>query len=142
MKKTRNILIFFVIFLVFFLVNKTFASEEETKLLYQDITINADGSITVKEAAWLNGKYNGRLRDIEYKSLDSTTFTGIYSNFAGNTDIYDGTSIKDIKVYDISQENFKSIDDINKIETTYKEVRSASNGDYGVYELSNNRIWC
>ena len=31
---------------------------------------------------------------------------------------------------------------INKIETTYKEVRSASNGDYGVYELTDNRLWC
>ena len=142
MKKIRIILIFFAVILTFFLTEKVFASEEETKLLYQDITINQDGSITVKEAAWLNGEYNGRLRDIEYKNIYSTTFTGIYSNFAGNTDIYDGSDIKDIKVYDISQENFNSIDDINKVETTYKEVRSASNGDYGVYELTDNRLWC
>ena len=66
MKKIRIILIFFALILTFFLTDKVFASEEETKLLYQDITINQDGSITVKEAAWLNGEYNGRLRDIEY----------------------------------------------------------------------------
>ena len=142
MKRRKIVFLFFVTMFLFFTTNFVFASEEETKLLYQDITINSDGSITVKEAAWLNGEYNGRLRDIDYKSTYSTTFTGIYSNFAGNTDIYDGSDIKDIKVYDISQENFNSIDDINKVEKTYKEVKRASNGDYGVYELTKSRLWC
>lgn len=142
MKKIRMVFIFFVAFLLLSITNIVFATEEETKLLYQDITINQDGSITVKEAAWLNGEYNGRLRDIEFNSYSATPFTGIYSNFAGNTDIYNGTSMKDIKVYDISQENFNSIDDIGKVETIYKEVNRASNGRYGVYELEENRIWC
>lgn len=140
MKKIKIVLIFIAFILMFFITNNVFAAEEETKLLYQDITINEDGSITVKEAAWLNGEYNGRLRDIEFENLYATTFTGIYSNFAGNTDIYNGTGMKDIKVYDISQENFNSFDDIEKVEKTYKEVKSASNGKYGVYELSESSI--
>lgn len=96
----------------------------------------------------MNGEYNGRLRDIDFENIHATTFTGIYSNFAGNTDIYNGTSIKDIKVYDISQENFDSIDDVEKIENTYEQVNKASNGKYGVYELeqtSSNadfKIYC
>lgn len=53
MKKVRIVLIFIAIILMFFLINKVSAAEETTKLLYQDITINKDGSITVKEAAWL-----------------------------------------------------------------------------------------
>ena len=110
MKKIRIFLVFIAITLIFFLTNNVSAAEETTRLLYQDITINEDGSITVKEAAWLNGEYNGRLRDIDFENTYATTFTGIYSNFAGNTDIYNGTSMKDIKVYDISQENFHSIE--------------------------------
>ncbi len=149
MKKIRIVLIFILMIFVFFLTDNVLADEEETtKLLYQDITINADGSITVREADWLNGEYNGRLRSIDFKNPYATAFTGIYSNFTGNTDIYDGTGIKDIKVYDISQENFNSIDDIGNTETIYQEVRSASNGDYGVYELTERssgrdfKIYC
>ena len=52
-KKVRIVLIFIAIILMFFLTNEVSAAEETTKLLYQDITINKDGSITVKEAAWL-----------------------------------------------------------------------------------------
>ena len=88
MKKIRILLVFISVLFIFFLTNNVFASEETTRLLYQDITINKDGSITVKEAAWLNGEYNGRLRDIDFENTYATTFTGIYSNFAGNTDIY------------------------------------------------------
>ena len=53
MKKVKIVLIFVAIIFMFFLANKVSAAEETTKLLYQDITINEDGSITVKEAAWL-----------------------------------------------------------------------------------------
>lgn len=56
--------------------------------------------------------------------------------------------MKDIKVYDISQENFHSMSDIGNAENTYKEVNSASNGKYGVYELTQKtygtdfKIYC
>lgn len=53
MKKLKISLIFIAMLFVIFLTNKVYASDETTKLLYQDITINEDGSITVKEAAWL-----------------------------------------------------------------------------------------
>ena len=148
MKRIKIVLIFIIALLVVSLANNVFADNETTKLLYQDITINEDGSITVREAAWLNGEYNGRLREIDFKNTYATTFTGIYSNFAGNTDIYNGTGMKDIKVYDISQENFDSIDDIENVETIYEEVKRASNGKYGIYELTEDssgmdfKIYC
>ncbi len=148
MKRIKMVLIFIIALLVVSLANNVFADNETTKLLYQDITINEDGSITVREAAWLNGEYNGRLREIDFKNTYATTFTGIYSNFAGNTDIYNGTGMKDIKVYDISQENFDSIDDIENVETIYEEVKRASNGKYGIYELTEDssgmdfKIYC
>lgn len=134
MKKKISILsLIFIIILL--MSNKVLASDDVTKKLYQDITINNDGSMTVKEAAVLEGEYNGRSREIKFKSSSPNKFTGIYSNFSGNTDIYDGTSIKDIKIYDISQSNFNSIDDIGKIEKEYKKVDNASNGKYGVYTI-------
>lgn len=149
MKKKIKIIWLSLIFITILLVsNKVFASDDVTKKLYQDITINVDGSITIKEAAVLSGEYNGRSREIRFKNTSAAKFTGIYSNFAGNTDIYDGTDIKNIKIYDISQENFNSIDDIDKIEKEYKEVESASNGKYGVYTVedysyeSDFKIYC
>lgn len=148
MKKIKIMILFIAIIFFFCVINKVYASEEKTKLLYQDITINKDGSITIKEAAWLDGEYNGWSRSIYFKNSYATTFTGIYSNFAGNTDIYNGTSIKDIKVYDVSQENFNSIEDIGKIDKTYKEGDSIFNSKYGIYELTQTssgmdfKIYC
>lgn len=133
----RKRVIMFVVGIIFILIiiflNKSSTTQATTKLLYQDITINEDGSITVKEATWLNGEYNGRLREIEYKNLNATEFSGTYSNFSGNCDIYNGSGINEIKIYDISQENFTSIEDITNSEKIYEEVEKASNGKYGVF---------
>ena len=133
MKKLKTIIMSILFILILVISNKVFAADDTTKLLYQDITINRDGSITVKEAAWLEGEYNGRMRDIDFKNSSAVKFTGIYSNFTGNSDIYDGSSIKNVKIYDISQKNFESMEDLSKKEKTYREVSSASNGKYGVY---------
>lgn len=46
--------------------------------------------------------------------------------------------MKDIKVFDISQDNFNSFDDITKEEKVYSKVLRGSNGSYGVYELTQN----
>lgn len=136
MKRKILICLAFILLLFIMLSQNLYATNDVTQKLYQDITINKDGSITIKEMALLSGEYNGRSREIKFKNSYSTTFTGIYSNFTGNTDIYDGTEITNIKIYDISQENFESIDDINKCEKEYQKVESASNGKYGVYTMS------
>lgn len=133
MKKIKIGILSLIFMAILFISNNVFGANEVTQKLYQDIYINSDGSITVKEAAVLEGEYNGRSREIEYINSSAVEFTGIYANFAGNTDIYNGTQMSDIKIYDISQENFNSIDDINKEEKVYREVGSASNGKYGVY---------
>lgn len=138
-RKIKIICMLIIFAILLFISNIIYATDDCTDKLYQDITINADGSITVREAAVLTGEYNGRSREIRFRNTSSNTFTGIYSNFSGNTDIYDGTSIKDIKIYDVSQNNFNSIKDMNKIEKEYKKVDSAKNGKYGVYTLSKSR---
>ena len=138
MKIYKRIILLLFIALGIFLLNNTVYATETTQKLYQDITINSDGSITVKEAALLSGEYNGRLRNIEFKNYNSNKFTGIYSNFTGNTDIYDGSGITNIKIADISQKNFNTIADIDKIEKVYTQKNNASTGDYGVYKLTTS----
>lgn len=136
MKLYKKIIMLVFTVIVIALSKNTVYATETTQKLYQDIKINIDGSITVKEAAVLSGEYNGRLRNIEFKNKNSKIFSGIYSNFTGNTDIYDGSKITNIKIGDISKNNFSTINDINKIEKVYTRVDSASSGSYGVYKLT------
>lgn len=141
MKKIRIILLSIFVFILFLFTNNVYAaneSEYSKKLLYQDATINADGSVSVKEVMWLNGEYNGGKREIEFNDSSKYSFTGIYSNFSGDTDIYNATKISNVKVFDISQENFNSIEDINNLEKEFKKVEDASKGKYGVYTVTEN----
>lgn len=148
MKLHKRIIMLILVVISLFLLKNTVCATETTQKLYQDIKINTDGSITVKEAAVLSGEYNGRRRNIEFRNKYANKFSGIYSNFTGNTDIYDGSEIINIKIGDISEENFKTIDDISKIEKMYTEVTSASSGAYGKYELTisdygaNFKVYC
>lgn len=136
MKLYKKIIMLVFTVIVIALFKNTVYATETTQKLYQDIKINIDGSITVKEAAVLSGEYNGRLRNIEFKNKNSNIFSGIYSNFTGNTDIYDGSKITNIKIGDISKNNFSTINDINKLEKVYTRVDSASSGSYGAYKLT------
>lgn len=150
MKKRKRFVILFIVIFILLIGNKSYGSKEDNsqKLLYQDATINADGSITVKEALWLNGNYNGSERKIEFSKYNSYPFTGIYSNFSGDSDIYNAKEITDIKVYDISQAKFSSMNDMQNVEKEFKKVESASKGKYGVYTVDNGyrntkiKIYC
>lgn len=132
------VIITIIILLICFISFSNNETNEDQKLLYQDVTINTDGSLKVKEVLWLDGNYNGANRRLIFKKNYAYKFTGIYSNFSGDTDIYDATGISDLKVFDISQSNFNSFDDINNIEKEFKKVEKASKGDYGVYTIDEN----
>lgn len=123
--------------LVLFPIN-VFASDGETSKLYINIDVLEDGSIYVKELAKLQGTYNGRLRSIIYQNLSAPTFTGIESDFNGS-DIYNGSNITDLKIYDINSNNptFNDIFDTSKRSTEYKESISGQNGDIGIYNKTN-----
>lgn len=140
MKKYKILLALLLTIFLLLIANKSNANSENDskKLLYQDATINVDGSVTVKEALWLNGNYNGAEREIKFYE-DKCPFTGIYSNFSGDSDIYNATEISNIKVFDISQNNFLSINDINNVEKEFKKVEQASKGKYGVYTVLNSK---
>ena len=150
MKKYKVLISLFLILLSLFIGNNVYANSEKEgqKLLYQDVTINEDGSMKVREALWLNGDYNGVNRNIKFKNYWSYPFTGIYSNFSGESDIYDATDITDLKVFDISQSNFNSYESMYNLENEFKQVENAKKGKYGVYTLEkrtseyNVSIYC
>ncbi len=123
-----------IIFAVLFIPSLVLA--EGTDRFYIDLTILDNGDIAVKEAISLTGEYNGSYRDIIYQNPYAYHFTGLYSNFAGNTDIYNGTGIKDLKVYRIDKDEFSRIEDLSKKKNEFRLVEDASNGDSGVYTLS------
>lgn len=143
-----KIIIVCILVIVTMLYKNTAYAADITRKLYQDIHINLDGSITVTEAALLDGKYNGREREIDFSNGSDLKFTGRDIDFSGKADIYNASGITDIKIYDISKEDFSTIDDMVKIEKVYREVESAELGDYGVYTVvygrygNDFRIYC
>lgn len=127
-KHLKYILIFLLIFIIPLGVKAT----DITDKLYINIKIETDGSLFIKEIASLSGKYKGRLRDIQFRNNKAPHFTGVYQDFAGS-DIYNGSAITDLKVYDILDTyNFEIPDNII-LNREFELVEEANNGDYGVY---------
>lgn len=120
----------FLLLFLFFLYPKGVEAANTTRRMYINIDVLENGSIHVEEVAELTGEYNGRLRNIEYRNGNARIFTGEYEDFSGSS-IYNGSSIKDLKVCDTSL-------DISKnsfhCESEYREVLSGSKGQSGVYE--------
>mgnify|MGYP004460990991 CR=1 FL=1 len=130
--KIKKVL-FLIILLILIPIN-VFARDGETSKLYINIDVLEDGSIYVKELAKLQGTYNGRLRSIIYQNLNTPTFIGKESDFNGS-DIYNGSDITDLKIYDINSTNptFNDIFDISKRGAEYQETSLGENGDIGIY---------
>lgn len=137
MKIKRRSILFFIIAIFLFVPYNVHASDGETDQLYININIREDGSIKVQELANLQGEYNGRLRNIEFANLSAAKFTGSESDFEGS-DIYNGSSIMDLKIYDIPKSNSMTFDSLDGQKgTLYREVSSAFNGQKGVYERTD-----
>lgn len=130
--KIKKVL-FLIILLILIPIN-VFARDGETSKLYINIDVLEDGSIYVKELAKLQGTYNGRLRSIIYQNLNTPTFIGEESDFNGS-DIYNGSDITDLKIYDINSTNptFNDIFDISKRGAEYQETSLGENRDIGIY---------
>ena len=129
-----------VLFLLCLLPIPVQASDVTSKL-YQDITIQEDGSILIKEIAVLEGEYNGRTRTINYRGTNANSFTGVKEDFDHST-IYDGSSLTDLKIKDIPNKDNITFDSFLIDRPEYKLVEQASKGDYGVYtkEVYNKGI--
>jgi uncharacterized membrane protein len=132
MKKILSTILLFLLFFVLFLP-KYYAIDDTTKYDHINVNINPDGSITIKEYYALSGEYNGSYRDLNY--IGSTKlFNGDQNSFEGSN-IYNGSSIANIKVYDTIV-----TDNVITLNKQYTLVSSANKGQYGVYEQYNNNI--
>ncbi len=137
MKKVKC---FILILLCSFLCIPTFVSAKTDVFienLYMDVSINEDGSITVKEIDSYKGSYNGLYASFGYKNPQASTFHGTKEDFSGS-DIYNGSAIVNLKVGDIDNSHL-SFDSLNSENINYyEEVTSGNIGDYGVYEKEDD----
>lgn len=136
----KKIKYFILILLCSFLCIPTFVSAKTDVFienLYMDVSINEDGSITVKEIDSYKGSYNGLYASFGYKNPQASTFHGTKEDFFGS-DIYNGSAITNLKVGDIDNSNL-SFDSLNSENINYyEEVTSGNIGDYGVYEKEDD----
>lgn len=137
MKKIKRILLLISILTIICPISVL--AKDETRKLYINIDILRNGDIKVQELASLDGEYNGRLRNIEYGGTYTNTFTGQESDFI-SSDIYNGSDITDLKIYDVKNKDkitFNSIFNTAIRSNEYQEVTYASNGQTGVYEKNS-----
>ncbi len=123
------------VILLFIFIPKLYAASGDTSYDYINATINNDGSLTIKEYYLLAGTYNGSIRELNYTGA-TNHFTGKKEDLEGS-DIYNGTSIINISVYDTI------VKDNNIVKNKkFTNDQYAQDNDYGVYKLTpdNNGI--
>ena len=129
----------YLFLLVLFLIPFGVKADDTTKQFYINIDVLENGDILVKELATLSGEYNGRFRDINYKSSNSKTFDGSIDSFY-QSDIYNGSAITNLKIGRLNSDNNKiSWDSFNNSYTLF-DNEEAMVGDYGKYLITQTDI--
>ncbi len=124
--------ILLIICAIFFLTPVLVQAEDVTEKMYTDIEVRADGSLFVRTLRSLSGTYNGQWSTIDYRRTYASPFTGAVEDF-GESDIYDASGIRNLKVYDILDKDHLTFSSLNDLNHQFREVSTASVGDYGVY---------
>ena len=119
---------------LFLFFNESFKNEPTDKFLSL-INIQEDGSIKVRELIKLNGDYNGFFRNIEARNDNARSITGTLKDIRGNSKLYDGDKVIDVKVGSISDDGELTYDDFNRDINYFNLVDSARNGDNYKYTL-------
>ena len=127
------IIVIAVLVITFLPVGFSFLGGEPTDKFLSEIEILDNGSIKVRELIKMNGEYNGMDRDIAYASYKNAPYNGNISAIKGNSDLYDGSGITDIKVGSISDDGSLTFDDFNRSINYFDEVSFASNGASSKY---------
>ena len=136
-KGAKVVIVVFVFLFIFFLptIISTFDSEPTDKFL-SEIKIMEDGSIIVRELIKMNGEYNGMDRDLAYASYGNEEYNGNISAIEGDSTLYDGSSITDVRVGSISDDGDLTFDDFDRDVNYFDEVSYASNGTASKYTYS------
>lgn len=133
MKKNKKLLQWSIFVALLFLLSPMIVkAEEPTRNFYSQIEVQENGDIKVKELIQLSGTYNGLNRDVYFRNGTAKSFSGSKSDLEGS-DIYNGSTIKDIKVGSIPRQtlSFASF----KEAVDYANMVSHANvGDSGMYQ--------
>ncbi len=131
--KISIIIVVAVLVIMFLPVGFSLFDGEPTDKFLSEIEILDDGSIKVRELIKMNGEYNGMERDVSYANSSSEPYNGDISAIKGNSTLYDGSGITDIKVGSISDDGDLTFDDFNRDINYFDEVSYASNGTSSKY---------
>lgn len=131
----KKIYLVFIFLICLFLPFTIRAYEEGISNYYIDMTVKSNGNLHVKELIILNGEFNGFERIINYKNNRLSSFDGSLSSFNGS-DIYNGTGLNLISIKNLDINGTRNFDLINNNGDEFKQVTSASTGDYGKYILT------
>ena len=133
-KNKISIIIVIAVSIIMFLpVGFSLFDGEPTDKFLSEIEILSDGSIKVRELIKMNGEYNGMDRDISYANSSSEPYNGEISAIEGNSTLYDGSGITDVRVGSISDDGDLTFDDFNRSVNYFDEVSYASNGTASKY---------
>ena len=131
--KISIIIVIAVLVIMFLPVGFSLLDGEPTDKFLSEIEILDNGSIKVRELIKMNGEYNGMERDVSYASYSNEPYNGDISAIEGNSALYDGSSIIDVKAGSISDDGDLTFDDFNRDINYFDEVSYASNGTSSKY---------
>ena len=131
--KISIIIVIAVLVIMFLPVGFSFFDGEPTDKFLSEIEILDNGSIKVRELIKMNGEYNDMERDVSYANSSSKPYNGDISAIEGNTTLYDGSSITNVKVGSISDDGDLTFDDFNRNINYFDKVNFASNGEASKY---------
>ena len=134
--KISIIIVIAVLVIMFLPVGFSFFDGEPTDKFLSEIEILDNGSIKVRELIKMNGEYNGMERDVSYANSSSEPYNGDISAIEGNTTLYDGSSITNVKVGSISDDGDLTFDDFNRNINYFDKVNFASNGEASKYTFN------
>ena len=131
--KVSIIIVIAVLIIMFLPVGFSLFDGEPTDKFLSEIEILDNGSIKVRELIKMNGDFNGMDRDIAYANYGNEAYNGDISAIEGNSKLYDGSGITDVKVGSISDDGDLTFDDFNRDINYFDEVSYASNGTDSKY---------
>ena len=131
--KVSTIIVIAVLIIMFLPSIFSLFDGEPTDKFLSEIKILEDGSIKVRELIKLNGEYNGMNREVYSRNPNNELETGTLNDVRGNSTLYDGSSITDVRVGSLSDDGNLSFDDFNRSVNYFDSVSYASNGDSGKY---------
>lgn len=130
MKKLFGVFVFLIT--CFIIPMGVKASDYGIENFNMHVTVLENGDLYVREAFSMNGTFNGMDRDIDFKNIMASRFTGDKESFNGS-DIYNGKGIELIQIRAIPYTDSISWKDMETSGTKFSEVYSASAGDFGLF---------